>query len=242
MRVDGPKLPPASVQRLSQIVRKAVLELYPDPIPEVVSGHAADGTRSAYPHLAITPLLDVGHRYADGHVMGFALWVPSNIPAEVVEQLETSLANLETVTLGHFGLWKVRQVTAEQSNRAPLALRQDTYSRTHELWASVTPVVFGKFPKKYKTGPGKDGGNVFAEMCALIGLPKPIEVRLAPVSVFAGAPTAFECLPSTRFTSRFKSHVIIRFAEPVKGPVVLGVGRYQGFGLCRPWLASAGEL
>jgi CRISPR-associated protein Csb2 len=40
-------------------------------------------------------------------------------------------------------------------------------------------------------------------------------------------------LPSS-LASRFLTHAVIRFSEPVEGPVILGAGRFVGLGLCRP--------
>ena len=34
--------------------------------------------------------------------------------------------------------------------------------------------------------------------------------------------------------SRQLTHAVIRFAEPIDGPVILGAGRFVGLGLCRP--------
>jgi len=236
MLMDGPTLPLESAAKLTSIVRKAVMGLYPDPAPEVISGHAQDGKQSENPHLAVTPLSDVGHRHADGHIMGFALWMPSNASAEILETLEDALADFDSLTLGTYGVWKIRQLTADITGRAAAALRPVTYTRAHDTWASVMPVVFGKFPKKSQVGPGKDGGRVFAELCELINLPKPIETRLGPVSAFYGAPKASEYVPPERFANRLRAHVVIRFAKPVEGPVLMGAGRYVGFGLCRPLL------
>jgi CRISPR-associated protein Csb2 len=235
-RVDGPTLPVESTAKLTGIVRKAVIGLYPDPVPEVISGHTADGKQLAKPHLAVTPLADVGHRYARSHIMGFALWLPVDLQAEILETLEDALVGFDSVTLGKDGVWKIRQVSADIATRAAVGLRVTTYTKPHHTWASVTPVVFGKFPKKSQVGPGKDGGKIFAELCDLIGLPRPVEARLGSVSAFHGAPKASECVPSERFANRLRSHVLIRFAEPVQGPVLMGAGRYAGFGLCRPLL------
>lgn len=33
---------------------------------------------------------------------------------------------------------------------------------------------------------------------------------------------------------RFLTHAVIRFSQPVEGPVILGAGRFVGLGLCRP--------
>ena len=233
-RTDGQTLPVESTAKLAAIVRKAVIDLYPDPVPEVISGHMADGRQSDRPHLAVMPLPDIGHRYADGHIMGFALWLPLDLQTEILETLEDALVGLSSLTLGKVGIWKIRQVTADFAARAAAGLRLITYTKPHDTWASVTPVVFGKFPKKSQTGPGKDGGKIFAELCELIGLPRPIEARLGPVGVFHGSPKAAEFVPPERFANRLRAHVMIRFAKPVQGPVLMGAGRYSGFGLCRP--------
>ena len=47
-------------------------------IPELVSGHAADGAPARAPHLAIIPLAFAGFPHADGHMMGFALIPPTD--------------------------------------------------------------------------------------------------------------------------------------------------------------------
>lgn len=33
---------------------------------------------------------------------------------------------------------------------------------------------------------------------------------------------------------RWRVHVALRFPPPVAGPLLLGAGRYQGYGICRP--------
>jgi CRISPR-associated protein Csb2 len=33
---------------------------------------------------------------------------------------------------------------------------------------------------------------------------------------------------------RPRRHLVLYFAEPVAGPVLLGAGRFRGLGLCRP--------
>jgi CRISPR-associated protein Csb2 len=234
-RAEGPKIPLEGAAKLTAIVRKAVMDLYPDPVPEVISGHTPDGKPSPKPHLAVTPLPDVGHRYADGHVMGFALWLPADVNSEAYDTLEEALGDFKSLTLGRYGEWRIESLAPEAEAKSAAGLRQSIYIKPHDTWASVTPVVFGKFPKRYHVGPGKDGGKVFAELCEMIGLPKPAEVRLGPVSVFRGAPSASEFVPPVKLNSRLKAHVLLRFAQPIQGPVLLGAGRYAGFGLCRPW-------
>ncbi|MEW6247044.1 MAG: type I-U CRISPR-associated protein Csb2 [Nitrospirota bacterium] len=236
--VGGPCPPLESIAKLTTTVRKAVMALFPDPVPEVISGHMPDGARLQQPHLAIVPLADVGHRYADGHLMGFALWLPASAPQNVYEVLEDRLEEFQSVMLGRHGVWLVKLVNADIETRTPAGLRLVTYTKPADTWASVTPVVFGRFPKRYHVGPGKDGGKVFAELCEMIGLPRPAEVRLGPVSAFRGVPKASDFVPPSKLSDRFRAHVWVRFAQPVQGPVILGAGRYLGFGLCRPWFCG----
>lgn len=233
--VDGPSLPLESLAKLTATVRKAVMALFPDPVPEAISGHTTDGARSQQPHLSIVPLADVGHRYADGHLMGFTLWLPASVPQSIYEALQDRLQELQSVTLGRYGVWTVEPVNADLEVRTAAALRLATYTRPADTWASVTPVVFGRFPKPYHVGPGKDGGKVFTELCEMIGLPKPAEVRLGSAGAFRGVPMASHFVPPSKFADRFRAHVWVRFAQPIQGPVILGAGRYLGFGLCRPW-------
>ena len=41
-------------------------------------------------------------------------------------------------------------------------------------------------------------------------------------------------LPSKAGSARQQVHVIIEFDVEVEGPVLLGAGRYRGYGLCKP--------
>jgi len=235
-RLQKVSLPPETSGRLMAAVRQAVLSLHPDPIPEVVSGHDAQGAPSKKPHLAIAPLLNVGHMRADGHVLGFAVWLP-HAPLNVIGDLETALSNFSTLKLGRLGQWGVRYISPAMITREVKGLNPAIYTEAHDTWASVTPVIFGRHPKKSQIGPGKDGGRVVAELCERIGLPRPIEVRLGPVSAFRGAATASAFAPPDKYNRLFRAHVQLRWAEPVRGPVLIGAGLFSGFGLCRPWRA-----
>lgn len=233
--MQGTHFPAENSANLVNNVRKAILSLYPDPIPEIISGHDSHGGAYKNPHLAITPFLDVAHRYADGHVMGFAIWLPHGTPLNVIDSLEAALARLDVLTMGKQGRWDVQYISPMMAARGPRSLDSNIYVQDSATWASVTPVAFGRYPKKSQIGPGRDGGQMFAELCEWIGLPRPAEVQLGPVSAFAGAPKASEFIPSERFAERLRAHVLLRFPEPVHGPVLIGAGQFGGFGLCRPW-------
>jgi CRISPR-associated protein Csb2 len=178
---------------------------------------------------------DAGHSYADGHVMGFALWLPQGASLEVIDSLETVLARLDTLTMGRQGRWDIQYISPVMAARGAKSLDSNAYIQDSTIWASVTPAVFGRYPKKSQIGPGKDGGPVFAELCEWIGLPRPAEVRLGSVSAFNGVPRAAEFMMPERFATRFRAHVWLRFDEPVHGPVLIGAGQFNGFGFCKPW-------
>jgi CRISPR-associated protein Csb2 len=75
------------------------------------------------------------------------------------------------------------------------------------------------------------------DSCERIGLPRPDKVLLHPVSMFEGVPHSneFPFLTRKKDGGRMQhAHTVILFGEKVEGPVVVGAGRYRGYGLCRP--------
>ena len=77
---------------------------------------------------------------------------------------------------------------------------------------------------------------MIADACVRIGLPRPIEVVARPAPLFSGAPASGHMPRMLRKdgTQKRQTHAVIRFDTPVVGPVLLGAGRYRGYGLCRP--------
>ena len=239
-RVRGRALGLQSTAILMDTARRAILAHASQPVHEWVSGHAPDGSPSTRPHLALLPLADVGHDHADGHLLGLAVAVPRTLAADAVA---AALGNVigagATGELGRLAIadgdlldWEI-----ELDLRAahPTALEVETWTATPagaRQWASVTPVVLDRYPKR-----DGDAERTIMAACEHAGLPRPSNVVTVPVSVFAGAPTTWS-MPSlshpARRGSRAHTHVIFTFPEPVCGPVIVGAGRYRGYGLCRP--------
>jgi CRISPR-associated protein Csb2 len=235
-----------STLRVTDVLRKAVQhvagrDLGLRPIPEVLTGHKPDGDPSERPHFAYLPLAFVGDRHADGHLMGIAVAFPREEHwPDYSKERRLAMAVLSQVTeltLGQLGTW---QVKPELRETPPYSLVPDSWTAFpsgSKVWASVTPVVFDEHPK------GKDS-NTYSEAleamigraCVRVGLTRPARVSLTPVSKHVGAPSAreFPRLCRKDGGERRHSHVIIEFARPVCGPVLLGAGRYRGYGLCRP--------
>ncbi|MGR9053681.1 MAG: type I-G CRISPR-associated protein Csb2 [Gammaproteobacteria bacterium] len=241
---QGCRLPIEAAFGACCLVRKAVMELCDDPLPETISGHMPDGTATGRPHLTVMPLPNVGHRYADGHIMGFAVLMPETAGHTVLDQLENGLEKLTSLNFGLLGQSAMELLDAETLATAPNSLQPATFTRKHRVWASVTPVVFGHFPKRK---PGKDALAVIGKSCSDIGLPAPADVQIVPTSVFNGVPPAklFTCNRDYERTDylrgKMAAHIVVSFDTPVQGPVVLGAGRFLGLGACRPYRVGEGH-
>ena len=124
--------------------------------------------------------------------------------------------------------------------RPPANLNVWTWTNASRVWASVTPVVLNRhFDGKDKW---ERAAESVKEMCGHIGLPRPRDVLLHPVSLVEGVPHAREYPRLARKADRGRrshSHAVVIFDQPVCGPVLLGAGRFRGYGLCRPVDAAA---
>ncbi|MGC9452147.1 MAG: type I-G CRISPR-associated protein Csb2 [Oceanipulchritudo sp.] len=250
---EGPNLGLESTWRLLTALRGAVEKLT-SPTPEWVNGHQADGKPSEQPHLALIPLGFVGHEHADGHLLGVALVFPRAVPQQDRGRLlgkllydAKGLPQEIKLTLGKLGLWTLGE---ELRPTPPRALRSATWTGPHDVWASVSPVVLDRHPN---ADPLKDRKRYLAEVadiitasCHRIGLPDPIEIDIDKTSWHLGAPRSkpgpdgYPLMPvRPGGPNRRQVHVWLRFDRPVLGPVILGSGRYRGYGLCKPWRKGA---
>lgn len=226
---NGPKLGLDSTLPLMQHVRNALLAKFGS-CPELLSGHDPAGDMTKAPHLAIVPMGFVDHRRADGALKGVAFVLPAAADASVRRQLGAALAQSWQLHLGPLGSISVRYIDRWSDDELK-SLDFGTYVRASDEWASVTPVVFDRHPKK--NGPAAE--TVIATACERIGLPAPAEVRVGSVSAISGAPMAREFHGrSKQVDNRLRRHVVIRFDERVLGPIMLGAGRFMGMGLCMP--------
>lgn len=248
---EGPVLGLESTWQLLTALRGAI-EKAASPTPEWISGHQADGRPSEKPHLALLPLAFVGHDHADGHLLGVALAFPKNIPQQergkLIGRLLYDAAGAPKdlrLTMGKLGIWTLGE---EQRPAPPLALRSTTWTGPSEVWASVSPVVLDQHPKsdqhKDRSGFLAEVAEIVTASCRRIGLPDPIEIDIDKTSWHLGAPRAkpgpngFPLMPQRPGgPNRRQVHVWLRFDRPVLGPVLLGAGRYRGYGFCKPWTA-----
>ena len=246
-RVDGRSMGLESTLILTNKLRNAIVKHCSEPVPEWVSGHTADGRPSQNPHLAFLPLPFVGSEHADGHLLGFALAIPKHVEqAEVGRRLNPVLVFNEDGSPRRLRLYDGANfdwlLEREDRESPPVALRSEVWTRPARRWATVTPVVFDRHPK----GRDKEGQaeRMVAEACERVGLPRPSDVVLSEVSLHVGVPhsRSFPAIRRKSDNGRLQHlHAIVTFDERVAGPVILGAGRYRGYGLCRPVRWGGGD-
>ena len=239
--IKGKQVSLPATLKLTMALRGLLMGMCPEqPPPEWFSGHSLDGKPSAAPHLALTPLPFVGSEHADGRIMGLALVLPSGLDQqEAGDCLEPFLHDSATgLPCEHRlfdGQWFECAVEMETRERPPSNFIPDTWTRPSRVWATVTPVVLNRhFDGKDKW---ERAAASVKEACLHIGLPRPREVLLHPVSLVEGVPHAREYPQLTRKndgSKRSHNHAVIVFDEPVRGPLLVGAGRFRGYGLCRP--------
>jgi CRISPR-associated protein Csb2 len=246
---EGPVLGLESTAALTAALRGYLLQSG-EGKPEWFTGHSAPGTPSTGGHMALIPLAFVGVEHADGHILGLAVAFPSAIPAaERATCLRGRLFgpsgdDLEPeLQLGNLGTWTLRR---EERSLPPLALRSATWCEPSSVWASVTPVVLDRHPKHdqrtERAGWRDEVAASVAQSCQRQGLPKPELIDVDKTSWHVGAPRSrpgpngMPWLPGKEGAApRQQVHVLIQFPCDVEGPLLLGAGRFRGYGLCKPF-------
>lgn len=229
----GPRLGLDSTLPLMQHMRNAVLARLGSS-PEILSGHDEQGNMSRKPHLSIVPLGFVKSQYADGSLKGVAFVLPSEADESIRRRLRAAVTQTWQLHLGPLGSIAISHVGPEAHNGLK-SLDFRKYTAASDTWASVTPVVFDRYPKTK----GPTATDIITAACERIGLPRPIEVVTNAVSAIRGAPRANEFHGrSKQVDNRLRQHVVLRFDRVVRGPVILGAGRFLGLGLFMPLRAS----
>jgi CRISPR-associated protein Csb2 len=145
------------------------------------------------------------------------------------------------INLGKAGkLWVARlEEDAVQST-----LRAETWCAEARSWASATPIALDRNPGDLSSMDPKKEAAAYAEAevsvalsCERIGLPKPARVTVVPAAPLVGSDKArhFGAFSTgTPPVQRMLVHATLVFDVPVRGPILLGAGRYFGLGLFRP--------
>ena len=258
----GPGTPVPRITRslaLARAVRERLLAHSDPSAAGFVGGRWGDGRARA--HLAVVPLPAAGYRWADGAIRAVALMLPREATAEERTAVETALrtwagdgqpaAALPTGTgelpvLFEPPRWAPAAAAGAEWSDLAYPLRRATWCRPATQWRSVTPVALDR----QVSGIGEAGPHrrdraaaavwdAMRRSCRHIGLPEPAAIEFG----FDGTATAVPRAGGRGFPAfvaagsgdrRQCVHVLLTFAEPVAGPVLLGAGRYLGYGLFLP--------
>jgi CRISPR-associated protein Csb2 len=226
-------------------LRDALLKLAPEgaPIPALLSGHDADRRPTADPHIAMVPLADVGWTHSRGRLMGLALVWPRHLPEAdrkaalrlIAAFLRGGTGDIGLLHFGRNGSWRL--ALAPDTERA--SLRFGRYAHLATRWGTVLPAVLDRHPKDK---PGADVATIVATACVNAGLPaaavEGLDIEIHKHSPVRAAPSAQEVgqsLPAdSPYHGRPLRHLVLTFARPIRGPLIIGAGRFRGLGLCLP--------
>ena len=249
-RVGGSRPVASRATDLARALRGALIEVHGnDDLPATLAGHAANGP-AEQPHVAIVPLPFVGHEHADGAIMGIALVLPRELSRSDRELLLRLVAKWEkerassrgnlTLAGGTLPPFVVRRVDVS----AKAALDPSRWCRARKRFITATPIALDRNPgnlcsNRYGTArkAALEAQRSISEACLrVVGVrPDSVEVSLAPLLPGAQHVRDFRPWPGRPGrTPRVRVHADIHFEVPVRGPLLLGAGRYFGLGLCLP--------
>jgi CRISPR-associated protein Csb2 len=241
-------------------MRDALMSTWAGELPEWLSGHAADGSPSRQPHLAVVPLANLGFEYSEQareswHGLALVLpraieddWLSGETPTAYAngERLRGALVHLTDrasntipLQLGRLGVARLRQVEGAAADKK--SLKPGRYVSQSRVWSTGTPIVLDRHTKGEHRR--EEMAEIIAESCMRIDLPKPLRVHVHKHAAITGAPSAWPPGGAPEWTawsrpgalaSRQLTHATLHFAEPVGGPLLLGAGRFFGLGLCLP--------
>lgn len=243
-------------QHVARAMRGLLIKAADGKLPASLSGHEENGEPTKHPHLAVIALSDVGHSYATGTILGLALVPPQGLAEEDRRALLRTIATAErelgavveedeppvlALTLGSRGVLYVQRVRGEAERTTT---RASTWTRPSRRWASVTAVALDRNPGHLDSRDPDvveravaEAEATIARACRNVGLPDPIGVWVHRRSLFEGAAPARRFMPfplEGNGPKRVCVHAEILFEEPVRGPVLLGAGRFFGLGLFKP--------
>jgi CRISPR-associated protein Csb2 len=254
-RVGGARPMSTRGTDLARALRAALIETHgAETLPATLSGHTANGEPTSSAHVAFVALPFVGHEHADGSIKGCAIVLPRALAAVDREMLLRLVAAWESRRGDANGVVELAGGTlpAVRLQRVELAMASSlhprTWSRPSRRFVTATPIALDRNPGNLRSNLARtayaaslEAQRFVADACERIGLPRPIEVEVASSPMLQGTQPVHAFLPwpgRPGRVPRVRIHAEIRFEQPVRGPLLLGAGRYFGLGLCMPAMGS----
>lgn len=249
----GRDLSVSQTMLLSQALRATLIPLAEERSQrarELASGHERNGSPLRETHVAYIPLCEPRGRAGALMIRGAALVLPEALEPEEEEELRSVLMSAARgergilLTLGRLGLFglkplqeggqEVSQGSSGMTPEDPRDLR--SWTGPSQVWDSITPVVMDRRQRGRHIHPDEWARQQIRTLCTKIGLPEPEEVLVDTVPFYPGS-LEVKRFPPIRLkdgSSRRMVHVRCVFGRMVRGPLLLGSGRFRGYGLCKP--------
>jgi CRISPR-associated protein Csb2 len=241
-RLDGPYqyLDLLTTLQLTGRLRQALLQRLGTEIPDVLSGHSDNG-RAELPHIALFPLPFVEHEHAHGGILGVAVAIPRDSRPPDRQRLLDAFAGIcrYGLMLGSLGRWAL-----DLPDQGSTTLHQRSWTAAPtgaRVWGTVTPYVLDRHVKtkdkvEYLNGLVDTVRTSWQRISQSLDVETSLEITATGLSALLGVPASDQFPPLLRKDGSKCRHVhlILTFDQPVVGPVLLGAGRFRGYGLCRP--------
>ena len=197
--------------------------------PSLLHGHGFSGP--GYEIARYLALPDVGFRHSKGRIHGLALWMPGDAPVEIRRKSADAARSIRQLVAKGIN---VRVSPWDAEAERPFAANPKRWRKSSREWVTAVPAI-------HERRIALDLAEL-TRWCRHAGLPDPVAFRSARTPL---APGALDLAPiEVNRPGRIGppySHVELRFAEEVTGPVAIGSGRQRGFGLCVPREPRSGD-
>jgi CRISPR-associated protein Csb2 len=231
---------------------KAKLEDKAAEIDNVIVGRSDASEADKAARIRITPLPSIGHQHADHAIRRILVEIPPNclVRADDLEWVFSGLEVIEAKIEAETGEIRDQLILASAPERTMLS-HYGVDDKPSRIWRTVTPAALPLQAARRRIDPArrreeaKSGAERASEesksASAVIqalrhaGLnARPLAVRVQREPFEAKGARAEAFAPGTRFAKERLWHAEVTFAEAVRGPLVLGDGRYLGLGLMAP--------
>ncbi len=202
-----------------------------------VHGHAPDGRPAKNEQrVGVIPLIDAGYEWSDGRIIGVGFVIPPAL--EYDDDLLRGLGVLHRRPIRVPGRSAARLATLEERDDT-WALNPERWTRPSRRWATVTPIVNDGFPggsgsRLRPSGSGKVAKKVGKMLMQAAPTASGFEIKMSRRPLMRGLSPSWEFTAPEHRRWSWRMHLQVVFDEPVAGPLLVGPGRWQGWGLLAP--------
>lgn len=221
-----PAWPHARTVHVAAMLRHgAMAALAASPFADWAAGHAPGGDLDA--RLSWVPLPSIGHRHADRQIRRAVFLARPDAQDAMAVLYQALLADRVTLRDEETGqTTAIARVADADEQQGVFAL----YRRPGRVWQTVTPIAL---PGEHATDARRTRRLVLKALTEAgidPGLVRDIVASRHPLHP-KDTPLAAVCMKAWKAKSTPLVYARIEFAEPLRGPLVIGRGRHYGLGL-----------